>query len=123
MSLAAFPIQTSDMPRRPLRKQHSHVLGNAVFRENPLSNNARKDVLEKSPRKTTHESMVPFPNIPYRPSEWTTNFESIPYRPSEWATNFENTLTDPLNGRLISKTSLADPLNGHRILKTPLQTL
>ena len=34
--------------------------------------------------------MVPFPNIPYRPSEWATNFESNPYRPSEWAANFEN---------------------------------
>ena len=90
MSLAAFPIQTSDMPRRPLQEQHSQAHGNAVFRENPLSNNARKDVLEKSPRKTTHESMVPFPSISYRPSEWMTNFESNPYRPSEWASNFEN---------------------------------
>ena len=34
--------------------------------------------------------MVPFPNHPYRPSEWATNFENNPYRPSEWATNFEN---------------------------------
>ena len=122
MSLAAFPIQTSDMPRRPLQEQHSQAHGNAVFREKPLKNNARRGVWKKSLWKTTHESMVPFPNIPYRPSEWasnfenipyrpsewTTNFESIPYRPSEWATNFENTLTDPLNGRLISKTSLAD---------------
>ena len=43
MSLAAFPIQTRDMPRRPLRKQHFQAHGNAVFREKPLKNNARKD--------------------------------------------------------------------------------
>ena len=64
--------------------------------------------------------MVSFPNIPYRPSEWATNFENNPYRPSEWASNFENTLADPLNGHQISKTSLADPLNGRLILKTSL---
>ena len=34
--------------------------------------------------------MVPFPNIPYSPSEWASNFENIPCRPSEWASNFEN---------------------------------
>ena len=90
MSLAAFPIQTSDMPRRPLRKQHSQAHGNAVFREKPLSNNARKDILEKSLRKTTRESMVSFPNHPCRPSEWASNFESNPYRPSEWSSNFES---------------------------------
>ena len=50
--------------------------------------------------------MVPFPNIPYRPSEW--------------ASNFENTLADPLNGHQILKTTLTDPLNGHQILKTTL---
>ena len=96
------------MPRRHLRKQLFQAHGNAVFREKPLSNNARKDILEKSLRKTTRESMVSFPNHPCRPSEW--------------ASNFENTLADPLNGRLISKTSLTDPLNGQLFRKTPLQT-
>ena len=90
MSLAAFPIQTSDMPRCPLQEQHSQAHGNAVFREKPLKNNARRGVWKKSLWKTTHESMVPFPNIPCRPSEWATNFKNNPYRPSEWATNFEN---------------------------------
>ena len=107
MSLAAFPIQTSDMPRRPLRKQHSQAHGNAVLGE-------------KSPEQQRVGSMVSFPSHPYRPSEWATNFENNPYRPSEWASNFENTLADPLNGRLILKTSLADPLNGHQILKATL---
>gem|GEM_PF-4006136 len=66
------------------------------------------DVSFLKPLKKCVGSMVSFPNIPCRPSEW--------------ASNFENTLTDPLNGRLISKTTLTDPLNGHLFRKTPLQT-
>ena len=94
--------------------------------------------------------MVPFPNIPYRPSEWTTNFESNPYRPSEWASNFENNPRRPSEWSSNLKNSpyrpsewatnfenipyrpsewasnfentLADPLNGRLISKTPLQT-
>ena len=44
----------------------------------------------KFPEKQRVGSMVPFPNIPCRPSEWATNFENNPYRSSEWATNFES---------------------------------
>ena len=49
----------------------------------------------KFPEKQRVESMVPFPNNPYRPSEWVSNFENIPYRPSEWATNFESSPYKP----------------------------
>ena len=64
------------------------------------------DVSFLKPLKKCVGSMVPFPNIPCRPSEW--------------ASNFENTLADPLNGHQISKTSLTDPLNGRLILKAAL---
>ena len=94
------------------------------------------DVSFLKPLKKRVGSMVPFPNNPYRPSEWATNFENIPYRPSEWVSNFENNpyrpsewasnfknaLTDPPNGHRILKTALADPPNGHLFRKTPLQT-
>lgn len=124
------------MPRRPLQEQHSQAHGNAVFREKPLSNNARKDILEKSLRKTTRESMVSFPNHPCRPSEWASNFESNPYRPSEWSSNFEsnprrpsewssnlkNSPYRPSEWATFSENTLADPPNGHLFRKTPLQT-
>ena len=49
--------------------------------------------------------MVPFPNIPYRPSEWASNFESNPYRPSEWAAFSENTLADGSEAGFSRKTT------------------
>ena len=77
MSLAAFPIQTSDMPRRPPTKTAFPSTWECCFGR-------------KSPEKQCVGSMVSFPNHPYRPSEWASNFENIPYRPSEWASNFES---------------------------------
>ena len=79
--------------------------------------------------------MVSFPNIPYRPSEWTTNFENSPCRPSEWASNFENNPRRPSEWASNLKNNpyrpsewasnfentLADPLNGYLFRKTPLQ--
>ena len=53
------------------------------------------DVSFLKPLKKCVGSMVPFPNIPCRPSEWASNFENIPYRPSEWATNFESSPCRP----------------------------
>ncbi|SJZ59937.1 hypothetical protein SAMN02745202_00566 [Segatella oulorum] len=52
--------------------------------------------------------MVPFPNIPYRPSEWATNFENHPCRPSEWATNFENIPYRPSERASFSENTLAN---------------
>ena len=75
----------------------------------------------KTPKKCVG-SMVPFPNIPCRPSEWASNFENTLADPLNGRLISKTSLTDPPNGRLISKTSLADPLNGHLFRKTPLQT-
>ena len=122
MSLAAFPIQTSDMPRRPLQEQHFQAHGNAVLGENSPKSNARRGVWKKSLWKTTHESMAPFPNNPYRPSErssnfenspcrpseWASNFESNPYRPSEWATNLKNSPYRPSEWATNFENTLAD---------------
>ena len=76
----------------------------------------------KTPEKKCVGSMVPFPNIPCRPSEWASNFENIPYRPSErainfennpyrpseWATNFENIPYRPSEWAAFSENTLAD---------------
>ena len=67
--------------------------------------------------------MVPFPSIPYRPSEWTTNFENNPYRPSEWSSNFENIPCRPSEWASNFENTLTDPLNGHLFRKTPLRRL
>ena len=64
--------------------------------------------------------MVPFPNIPCRPSEWASNFENTLADPLNGRLILKTSLTDPPIGRLILKTSLADPLNGHQILKATL---
>ena len=93
MSLAAFPIQTSDMPCRPLRKQHSQAHGNAVLGENSPKNNALK--------------------------AWFLSQTTLT-DPPNGRLILKTTLTDPPKGRLILKTSLTDPLNGHQILKVTL---
>ena len=64
--------------------------------------------------------MVPFPNIPCRPSEWASNFENTLADPLNGHQISKTTLTDPLNGRLILKATLTDPLNGRLISKTSL---
>ena len=136
MSLAAFPHPNERHATPPLRKQHSQAHGNAILGEKPLKNNARRGVWKKSLWKTTHESMVPFPNIPCRPSEWATNFknnpyrpserssnfENSPYRPSEWASNFESIPCRPSEWASNFENTLADPLNGQLFRKIPLQT-
>ena len=107
MSLAAFPIQTSDMPRRPLRKQHFQAHGNAVLGENSPKNNALEAWF------LSQTTLTDPPNGRLISKATLTD-------PPNGHRILKATLTDPLNGRLISKTTLADPLNGHQILKTTL---
>ena len=63
-----------------------------------------------------------FENNPYRPSEWATNFENNPYRPSEWVSNFESSPCRPSEWAAFSENTFADPPNGQLFRKTPLQT-
>ena len=44
--------------------------------------------------------------IPFRPSEWSSNFENNPFRPSEWASNFENNPSHASEHVLIHATRL-----------------
>ena len=107
MSLAAFPIQTSDMPRRPLRKQHFQAHGNAVLGENSPKNNALEAWF------LSQTTLTDPPNGRLISKTTLTD-------PLNGHRILKATLTDPLNGRLILKTSLTDPLNGHQILKVTL---
>ena len=76
--------------------------------------------LKKVFEKQRVGSMVPFPNIPCRPSEWASNFENTLADPLNGHQISKTTLTDPPKGRLISKTTLTDPPNGRLILKATL---
>ena len=107
MSLAAFPIQTSDMPCRPLRKQHSQAHGNAVLGENSPKNNALKAWFLSQTTLTD-------------PPNGRLILKATLTDPPKGRLILKTTLTDPPKGRLILKTSLTDPLNGHQILKVTL---
>ena len=135
MSLAASPIQTSDMPRRPLRKQHSQAHGNAVLGENSPKNNAleawflSQTTLTDPPngRLISKTTLTDPPNgrlilktTLTDPPKGHLILKTALTDPLNGHQILKASLADPLNGRLILKAALTDPLNGHRILKTAL---
>ena len=123
MSLAAFPIQTSDMPCRPLRKQHSQAHGNAVLGENSPKNNALKAwFLSQTTLTDPPNGRLILKTTLTDPPKGRLILKTSLTDPLNGHQILKVTLADPLNGRLILKATLTDPLNGHIFRKTPLQT-
>ena len=123
MSLATFPIQTSDMPRRHLQEQHFQAHGNAVLGENSPKNNALEAwFLSQTTLTDPLNGRLILKAALTDPLNGRLILKATLTDPLNGRLILKTTLTDPLNGRLILKTSLTDPLNGHQILKTPLQT-
>ena len=122
MSLAAFPIQTSDMPRRPLRKQHSQAHGNAVLGENPPKNNALEAwFLSQTTLTDPPNGRLILKTALADPLNGHRILKTTLADPLNGRLILKTSLTDPLNGRLILKATLTDPLDGHLFRKTPLQ--
>ena len=91
------------------------------FPNNPYRPSEWASNFESSPCRPS-EWAANFENSPRRPSEWSSNFENIPYRPSEWSSNLKNNPYRPSEWASNLENTLADPLNGHLFRKTPLQT-
>ena len=123
MSLAAFPVQTSDMPRRHLRKQHFQAHGNAIFEEKPPKNNALEAWFLSQTTLTgpPNGRLISKTSLTDPPNGHQILKASLA-DPLNGHQILKVTLADPLNGRLILKTSLTDPLNGQLFRKIPLQT-
>ena len=118
-----FPIQTSDMPRRPQRKQHFQAHGNAVLGENSPKNNALEAwFLSQTTLTDPPNERLILKAALADPLNGHRILKATLTDPPKGRLISKTSLTDPLNGRLILKAALTDPLNGQLFRKTPLQT-